>query len=110
MGDHYEVIGLGDGIYIEYQNEESDWNTKVIKLTEEQAQRLETLEERHYEEKQNLIKLMVDPKCPNETLTEIGKLLSTEELDNLKRLMVEGWLKRDDMKATYSLNKNPSNE
>ena len=55
MGEYYEVAMLCGIYYVEFQNGETDWEQRAIKMTPEQLEEYEDLQDRHAREEQELL-------------------------------------------------------
>lgn len=62
MGDHYEVKSLGKDWYLEYWNESTGWQVKVIKLGEGDIREYEAFRNELYLEEYEYLKELLEER------------------------------------------------
>ncbi len=60
MGDWYEIKELAGVYYIDYQNDNTDWNNIAIQLTDSQSIEVEAFVEKQLEDKHEFLKAFIE--------------------------------------------------
>jgi len=60
MGEHYEFKELAELPYIEYRSDKTNWQSKALKLTPSQYEKIRQFYEDNYREEQAWLKSIVE--------------------------------------------------